>query len=186
MQSLSHWFIRIASTRLTVLCLLVFLAFTALILPGQAQQAALRSAGSGSPDLSLMYTDDDLYQMAEVYGEAGRAEYIHERFTFDLAFPLIYSAFLLTAASWLIRKAGFAGTRMQWLNLVPILAFCFDLLENSLASLVLARYPELTPFAAQLAPAMTFLKWTSLGVSFLILIVGVAFVVTGKRGAGKA
>jgi hypothetical protein len=183
MESLSQRLIQLSSTRVTVLCLLGFLAFTALVLPGQAQQAELRSAGSGSPDLSLIYTDDDLYQMAEAYGEAGREDYIRERFAFDLAFPLIYTAFLLTAASWLVQRAGIAGTRMQWLNLVPLLPFGFDLLENGLASLVLARYPETTPIAAYLAPVMTFLKWTSLGASFLILFVGLALAAAGKRSA---
>ena len=181
MDKLSRKLIRFSSVRVSVFFLLVFLAFTALVLPGQAQQAEQRSAGSGSPDLSLIYTGGDLYRMAEAYGETGRAEYIHERFTFDLVFPLIYTAFLLTAASWVVRMAGLAETRWHWLNLVPLLAFGFDLLENSLSSLVFARYPQTTPIAAQLAPLMTFLKWSTLGASFLILLFGLVLVIARRR-----
>ena len=64
----------------------------------------------GTPDTSLYYTAADLYRMAEGYGPQGRTAYIRARFTFDVAWPLVYLAFLVTALSWLINRAKLGKT----------------------------------------------------------------------------
>ena len=72
-----------------LLALVVFLLFTALVLPAQSAQAEAQFAGVGSPDTSFWYTPDDLYRMAEAYGAQGRPAYNRARFTFDIAWPLV-------------------------------------------------------------------------------------------------
>lgn len=57
-------------------------------------------------------------------------------------------------------------------NLAPLLGMVFDFLENSAASLVLARYPQQTPVVDALAPAFTFIKWVFVGGSFFLLCLG--------------
>jgi len=83
----------------------VFILFTALVLPRQAAEAESISSGAGSPDTSFWYTPDDLYRMVEAYGPAGRQAYLWARWTFDLVWPLVYTAFLSLTISWVYRRA---------------------------------------------------------------------------------
>jgi hypothetical protein len=153
-----------------VAALLIFITFTALVAPGQAALAESYAGDTGSPDLSVFYTVEQLYHMAETYGEHGRAAYVRARFTFDLAFPVIYALSLVTALGWLSRRAFNAGSLWQRANLVPILAMLFDYGENVSASLVMARYPERTPPVDWLATEFTLLKWAFIAASFALLL----------------
>ena len=61
------------------------------------------------------------------------------------------------------------GSRWRLLNLAPVLAVLFDLLENISAALVIGRFPVETPVIATLAPAFTLIKWVFVGGSFALL-----------------
>jgi hypothetical protein len=187
MNNISEWIHRISTGRVTLLMLVIFLLFGALVLPAQSALAEETSGGAGSPDTSFIYSAADLYQMAESYGEAGRAAYIRARFTFDLVFPLVYTAFLVTAISWLSRRGFPAGSRWQLANLAPILGAIFDYLENIAAALVMSRYPALTPVVDALAPVFTLVKWIFVGGSFALLLIGLAAAIFRwfKHGSGK-
>jgi len=87
---------RLSSGTVALAGLVIFLLFGALVLPGQAAAAEKASGGAGSPDTSFLYTPDDLLRQAEAYGAQGRAAYVRARWTFDLAFPLVYGFFLVT------------------------------------------------------------------------------------------
>lgn len=165
----SNWLIRISSGRVTLIALGIFLLFTALVLPGQSRQEP-GGEGTGSPDLSFYYTGADLFRMAESYGEEGREAYVHQRFTFDLAWPLVYTFFLVTSISWLAQRGFESSTPWQAANLVPIFALLFDLLENLSTSLVMIYYPRLLTVLAGAAGFFTLVKWTLVGGSFILLL----------------
>ena len=166
--------------------LVIFLLFTALVLPGQATQAEEATGGGESPDTSLFYSPQALYRMAEAYGEEGRQAYVRARFTFDLVWPLVYTLFLVTTTGWAFGKAFPPGSRWQRANLVPLLALLFDYLENVSTSLVMLRYPAHTPVVDLLAPVFTLFKWSTLGAAFLLLLLGLAIAawrwVRGRAG----
>jgi hypothetical protein len=122
--------------------------------------------------MSFYYSADQLYQMAESYGEEGRAAYIRARFTFDLIWPVVYVVFLTTAISWVNRRAFAADSLWQRTNLVPVLGTLLDYLENIATSLVMARYPNPTAVVDTLAGLITALKWVFVGGSFVLLVMG--------------
>jgi hypothetical protein len=153
--------------------LAIFLLFGALVLPGQAAAAEKVAGGAGSPDTSLFYSSERLVQLAEGYGEAGRAAYVRARWTFDLAFPLVYGFFLLTSIGWALRRGVAPASPWRVLILVPVAAVAFDFLENTATSLVMARYPADVPLAATLAPGLTLIKWALVYGSFAVLVVAV-------------
>lgn len=185
MKKLSIFFYRISLGWIALAGVLTFILFSALTLPGQTRIAETYSQGSGSPDTSLFYSGKDLYSMAEKYGQEGRLAYLKARWTFDLAFPVIYSFFFITSISWLLAQVLPPGSKWRLLNLVPVGAFVLDLLENTSTSLVMARYPIHCPPGELLAPLFTPLKW--LTVSACVLVVVIAFacylvmVVRGKK-----
>lgn len=163
---------RVSTTPVALAALILFLLFTALVLPRQSRSAEALGGGAGSPDTAFFYSAGDLYRMAEAYGPQGRAAYVRARFTFDVIWPLVYTLFLVTAIGWTFARAFPPDSRWQRANLVPLLAALFDLLENVSTSLVMARYPAQTPVAAVLAPIVSAAKWVFVTGSFVLLVVG--------------
>jgi hypothetical protein len=163
----------ITSGWLAIAALVIFLLFSALVLPSQSAQSLEQTGGAGSPDLSFLYTPEDLYRMAEAYGEVGRAAYVRARFSFDLIWPLVYAFFLSTSISWLTAGAFIKGSLWRRANLAPGLGMLFDYLENLSTSLVMMRYPSRTPGVDVLAPLFTAVKWVFVSGSFLLLLISV-------------
>jgi len=170
----SRWLQRFSTGRVALIALLVFIGFSVLVLPRQS-----RSQGSeaGTPDLSLFYSKGDVYHWAEAYGEQGRRDYVRARYTFDVAWPLVYTFFLVTAIGWLCGRAFEPESRWQLANLAPALGMLFDFLENIATSLVMARYPQPTPVLDSLAAVFTLLKWGFIAASFVLLIVALGVAV---------
>ncbi len=185
MHTLSSWLIRKSTGWLSLLALLVFVLFTALVLPGQASTAESNRMDAhgqavGSPDTSLFYSAEQLYSIAEAYGPQGRDAYIRARFTFDVIWPLVYTFFLLTVISYLGRQVFPADSSWQLANLLPLVGVLFDFLENFSTSLVMWRYPSETAVIAELAGVFTLLKWIFIGLSFFVLL-GLLFVAIWQK-----
>jgi hypothetical protein len=151
----------------------VFVLFLALVLPRQAVQAEQVAGDVGSPDSAFWYTPAELYRMAEAYGPAGRRTYVRARWTFDVVWPLVYTVFLSSSIGWVYRRAFSLENPWRLANLAPVLGACLDYLENTATSLVMVRYPALTPGVAHLAPVFTLTKWIFVNSSFGLLALGV-------------
>ncbi len=167
MTRLSRWLQYYSTGRVALAALLIFILFSALVLPRQSRP---QPSEAGTPDLSLFYTRGDLYRWAEAYGEQGRQDYVRARFTFDVAWPLVYTFFLVTSISWLCGKAFRPSSRWQLANLAPVLGMLFDFLENIATSLVMVRFPQPTPVLDALAGVFTLLKWGFIAASFALLL----------------
>ena len=167
----------VSNNWVAVSALIVFVLFSVLVLPSQSSQADEISGDSGSPDMLFFYSSQNLFDMAEAYGQQGRTEYIRARFTFDLIWPLVYGFFLSTSISWLIKRAGLSNTSLGLLNLVPVFGVLFDYFENMTTSWVMFRYPEPALLPTALAPFLTATKWILVGSSFGILILGIITVI---------
>jgi len=165
---------RLSNTWVTLAAVVVFILFTAFVLPRQAATAETYTRDAGSLDTSFFYSADDLYRIAGAYGENGRRLYVRSRFTFDAIWPFVYAVFLTTAISWIYRRAFVPRSRWRLANLAPLLAAGFDYLENVSTSIVMLRYPARTPVVDRLAPFFTLSKWTLIGASFALLLTGVA------------
>jgi hypothetical protein len=183
-KQLSNWIHRVSNGWVTLSTLIIFLLFTALVLPGQTSSADPDDGDVGSPDMSFYYTADDLYQMADAYGGEGRRAYVRARFTFDVIWPIVYTMFLSTAISWVFHRSFAPGSLWQRANLVPVLGALFDYLENVSTSLVMFRFPSPTPVVDVLAGVFTMVKWVFVGGSFVALIGGLFIGIwrwVGKR-----
>jgi hypothetical protein len=181
LKRLSAWLVRAAAPAVVLASMIVFVAFMVFVLPGQAAAAETYSAGVGSPDTTLLYSSQDLSDMASVYGQAGRQAYIRARWGFDLAFPLVYAAFLTLAISWLLTRALPAESPAHLLNLLPPMAMLADFLENSLTTLVMVRFPNPAPLAFLLAPPVSALKWLLVSASFLLLPLAAVLALLRKK-----
>jgi len=178
LKRFSAWLYKVSTGWVALAGLIIFLLFTTLVLPDQAAGANTISKEVGSPDMSFFYTPGELYEMAESYGEQGRAAYIQARFTFDLIWPLVYTLFLSTAVSWAFQRAFTSESRWRWANLAPILGMAFDYAENISTALVMYRYPAPTDILAAIAPLFTAIKWIFVAGSFILLLIGIITVIT--------
>ena len=183
-KRISDWLRRASTGWVALSALLIFLLFSALVLPQQATKAEQETGSSDSPDTSFFYSPSDLYRMAESYGEQGREAYIRARFTFDLVWPMVYTFFLTTSIGWVFGRTFGPDSRWQRANLIPLLGALFDYLENLSTSLVMLRFPDQTPVVDALAPVFTALKWLFLGASFLLLFGGIV-IATWRRIASR-
>ena len=175
-SKLSDGIIRKSTLLVTVSALVLFIVFTVTVLPSQSENAREQS-GESSPDMSFFFTVDELYEIAESYGEAGRDAYVKARFTFDLVWPVVYTLFLASSISWLFSRSFNNDSVLQRANLVPVIGMSLDYLENISASIVMLRYPTRTPFIDTLAVVFTPLKWAFVGGSFIVVMIGL-----GKYG----
>ena len=188
MKQFSNWLYKVSTGWVALAGLIVFLLFTALVLPAQAAGADEISGDAGSPDMSFFYSPQELYKMAEAYGEDGREAYIEARFTFDLIWPLVYALFLSTAISWTFALIFPGESRWRWGNITPILGMAFDYAENITTSLVMYRYPATSDFLAIFAPVFTAIKWIFVGGSFILVLIGLAGAIwqTIRKRIGNA
>ena len=173
LKKLSNWIDHVSNGWVALSILIIFLLFTAFILPGQSSRAASNTGSAKSPDMSLYYTAGELYQMAEAYGEEGREAYVKARFTFDLVWPLVYMIFLSTEISWVYGKTFAPDSSWQLMNLIPIFGAVCDYLENISTSLIMIAFPKQVPVVDMLAGVFTVVKWMLVGGSFLLLIAGI-------------
>lgn len=113
MIRLSGWLQDRTTGWFALVALLLFLGFTALVLPRQTAQAEAYSGAAGSPDTSLFYTADELYGWVEAYGEAGRQVYVRARLTFDVVWPLVMARYPATTP--VVDALAGPFTLLKWL-----------------------------------------------------------------------
>ena len=169
----------LSNTKVTISATIIFLVFTATVLPVQSEKAS-KDSGPNSIDTSLFTTVEERYEIAESYGEEGRDAYIYARFTFDLVWPIVYTVFLTSLISWVFTRAFNEGSVWQKSNLIPVTGMMLDYLENISASIVMLRYPARTPFIDLAATLFTPMKWLFVGGSFIALMVGVVKYIVKK------
>ena len=172
MKKLSAFFYRISTGWVALISAVVFVVFSVLVLPVESAKVDAYSQGLGGPDTSLFYSGKMLLQMADVYGETGRAAFLKARWGFDLAFPLIFTFFFITSISFVFKKALAGSQTLPLLNLIPLLGCIFDLAENTATSVVMAAYPLRDTWGQFLAPVFTPIKWIFVSISMVLLGVG--------------
>lgn len=145
----------------------LFTFFILVVLPEQSA-LALENGLTQSVDTSFFYNARQLYEIAESFGEAGRRFYILQRWTFDVIWPVVYFSFIFSLSSLLYTSIGLSHMN-RWLLSFIWLAIGFDFLENTMVSIVMARFPSPTWIIADLAGTATSFKWIALSLSFIVL-----------------
>jgi len=166
------WLNRLSRGWLVVVLGCVFVAFLLFVLPQMAERSQSYAAGVGTPDTSLTYTPETLYAMFDAYGPAGRQQYLHGRYTFDLAFLLAYGLFL---SAWI----GYSFTKVWptkpdgrgWAR-VGLAAMGADFVENLSLALIVVIYPRPVIALAALAAIATPVKWILVTLALVLAVVG--------------
>ena len=157
-MNLRVWFISVG----------LMVIFMVAILPHEAQRYASVSNQLPAPDTQVFYTADWLHQLARDLGEEGRMFYILSRLRFDIIWPLVFAFFFFSSIALLFHKSPFK----KYLIALPVFALAFDYLENSFVSIVFWIYPTTIDILATLAALFTLFKWLSIGITVVVILIG--------------
>ena len=154
----------------------LFVAFEALTLP------ALQAAPGGSIealDTQLFYMPEEAFSTIGLYGDASTF-WIRTYLTWDVVNPVLYTLIFGLFISWLFQRSFKPGSNLQRLNLLPLGAGLFDLLENISIVTMLSAYPAPRTFVAWLSTLFTMSKISFLAVSALLILFGLVKAATNK------
>ncbi len=166
-----NWLEKISGPKSILIMVMILIPFNLLFFPWVNRQLDHLS-GYQLLDSRFAYTPAEAVLRLDAYSGAGRTLYLVNDWTFDLAYPVIYSllaGFILT----LVLKVAFPPlSPLQRMQLFPFCMAFFDYLENISISLLLILFPGQPNWLIQVASASTTLKWCFAGFSIFALLAG--------------
>ena len=157
-----------ASGRRIVILFVGMMAFILLTLP-IAEEA---SAGIEGLDSRGFYSLAEAHSTVASYSPAGRDSLRVFYLTVDVINPLLYASFFALLISWVFQRAFPMESRLQRMNLLPVAAIFFDLLENSSVVRLFSAYPAQPDSIARLAQIGSAGKFSLVSLSALLILVG--------------
>ena len=165
LAALSACFRRGARGWLIVGLTVLFAAFEAATAP------LLRRVAGGTTqplDARFFYTPEEAFSTLGAYAAAKRV-WISAYLTWDTVNPVFYASILALLISWLLGPRS----RLHALNVVPLGAGAFDLLENMSIVSLLAVYPRRVDVVAWLSTGFSMGKACLLVASAALVVFGV-------------
>lgn len=123
-------------------------------------------------DLQFTYTPERAYEIISAYTPKMRQAAAFTRLTLDIIYPVVY-AMMLSLLLTLTFRRGFAPYPFaDWAVFIPWGGVLFDYLENICFATIFLSYPQEYDWVAQLGAIFTPIKWTLIGISFLLALLG--------------
>ncbi len=173
MLHLAQFLKKISTGPMVVAATIIFAVFITSILPGQKAKMDTYAGEVGTIDLSFFPLPDQVYAMAEAYGEDGRNKYIVSRVSLDIAWPLAYTFFMVSLITFCLVRVHGSDSRWVNLNLSVVAVLLLDFIENGLAAFVMAAYPDRFDGIVYLMATITATKWIMMGVTGLVILYGI-------------
>ena len=127
-----------------------------------------------SLDAQLFYTPEEAFATVASYGDSARL-WTLLYLTWDVMTPILYTLAFSMSISWLFQRGFKPVSKMQKLNIIPIGAGLFDLLENISIVSLLSLYPNEPVYIAWISTVCTMIKTSFLGISILLILIGLIF-----------
>lgn len=148
--------------------LLVFIGYIAATFPS-IQKAA---DGRVSLDSQLFYTPEEAFASIGSFA-IDKYFWIKAYSTWDIVNPILYTTMFCFTISWLFLRGFPPGRKIHILNMMPIGAGIFDILENVFIIVMLSEYPRKLTTIAFLSSLCTILKIAILAASCVLIIIGI-------------
>ncbi len=150
----------------------LFLIFTFILMPVVYGQFVQGSKVCKALDTFFSYTADDAISALACFGPLLR-RYLLVELSLDVVYPVVYGLFFALLLTALVRRYTRQPGMLQFLPLLPIFAWFFDLLENLGIAAMILFYPNIAEILIVSASLATSLKWIFVGVCiFCIGILG--------------
>lgn len=125
-------------------------------------------------DLMIFSSPAKIFEMISRYD---RIFYRNVELTVDIVYPIVYLFFFGLLISWLFQRGFSSNNAIRKLNILPIGAWLFDLLENITIVGLLAVYPNQPSGLAWILIIFTHIKWLFAGSSILLILVGLIMAI---------
>jgi hypothetical protein len=132
-----------------------------------------------SLDGQFAYTPEQAFSMVASYGDAGRVQMIWIHLA-DFILITLYTAMFCLSISWLFQRGFKRDSKMQRLNLVPLLGGLFDVMENIWILALILAYPAQPEAVAWLSTVFTTGKYI-MGIP-IVLLLAVGLVKAAMNG----
>lgn len=132
-------------------------------------------------DLMMFQTPDKLFAMLAKMGDL--TFYRNVELTVDIIYPIIYLFFFGLAISWLFQRGFSTSSPMRKLNVTPLGAWLFDLLENIAIVVLIAVFPATPPALGWLLFIFSSAKWLFVFATVFLLLTGLVMAL--KNGFKK-
>ncbi len=163
---------KLSSLPALILAVCLFVSFIVYFLPMQKAGTEIYARNAGSVGLSFCPLPETVYQWAEAYGADGRSAFIKTWLTYDLFWPLAYTALFLIFINLSFRYVH--GEKSARLCVLPLATLLLDYLENSFAIIIMSCYPERVEAAAWGLTISNGLKWITMGAASVLFAYGLA------------
>jgi hypothetical protein len=176
LAKISRMMDRWASGRLILALIAVFVIFESITLP-----ILQRSPGGEIEPLDAIffYTPQEAFSTIGLYGDA-RSFWIGAYLSWDIVNPILYTLIVSLAMSWVFQRSFGPAGLIGRLNVLPFGAGLFDVLENVSIVIMMTTYPARHDFIARLAAICTVSKVGILGVSTLLILIGLIMAATSR------
>ena len=141
---------------------------------------------SYAPDTALFdlsptgYTHSQAMTLLESLGHDGRSAYLFPQLTLDFVYPGLFAVCFALMFIWVYSKRVRSDSKFLYLAILPALGGLFDYVENILIIRMITTFPDVTEGLVSAASSATLLKSAFSTVSFLLLILGFAFLLKSR------
>lgn len=132
-------------------------------------------------DLMIFQRPDKLFVMLAKYGDL--TFYRNVELTVDIIYPIIYLFAFGILISWLFQRGFTSDSVIRKLNVMPLGAWFFDLLENLAIVSLISLHPAQPIALGWLLFLFSSLKWIFVFASVLLMLVGL--VMAARNGFRK-
>lgn len=153
----------------------LYIVMAAFIMPAAERDIKQYSGGETVIDLHFTYTPEKVYQLLEGYGPDGRSYYFFAETTADTVYVLIYTMFFLGLIVWIYQHKISQSHILKSLLALPLLACCFDFLENICVLTLLTKFPERLDQVAVLSAVFTGGKWLFALLTLVTVVAGLTW-----------
>lgn len=130
-------------------------------------------------DAQVFYTPEKAFSTVESYGTS-KQFWTFLYLTWDIVTPILYTLTFSLSISWLFQRSFKSNSKLKILNIVPIGAGIFDILENISIVALFTSYPSQPIVVAWLGAFSTLIKVSFLGVSILLILTGLVLATATK------
>ena len=175
-----RWLDALANGRVLLFLGALVFAFSGLIFPWVARElSAMAGKEIEVPDVRFGFSPDEIHQVLDEMGPAGRDFYRLVELSLDVAYPLAYGLFF-TGLLWFLGGRFLpAQSVLRKAALLPLLAGLFDVAENVGLSILVKRFPLRMDGLAGFASVANQLKFSLIAISIGLILAGL--VVWGVR-----
>ena len=131
-------------------------------------------------DLMMFATPEKIFGMIGRYGEFNRPFYRNVELTVDIVYPIVYLFFFGLLISWLFQRGFASNSPTRKLNIMPLGAWFFDLLENVVIVTLVSVFPSQPTVLAWILIVFTTIKWLFAFASIALILVGLVMAIKNK------